>query len=92
MKRNRLKRVALRMLYAHAPVPAAALVAAPVSARADYAGFTDVGASDWYVTDGSLDYALDHGLLKGCSTAFCPSGQVIRADVVSDYVFEARVF
>ena len=51
--RFRLARVAAAISLA-----LAAALCTPATARADYAGFRDVGASDWYVTDGYLDYAL----------------------------------
>ena len=64
------------MLVALALSFVAALAVAPAPARADYAGFADVGTADWYVTDGSLDYALENGLLKGYGTTFGPGGKV----------------
>lgn len=75
--RSRLARVAAAISLA-----LVAALCAPATARADYAGFRDVGASDWYVTDGYLDYALGHELLRGYDDeTFGPSGAVIRGDV-----------
>lgn len=83
MKRNRLMWSTSRVLVALALSFVAALAVAPAPARADYAGFADVGTADWYVTDGSLDYALENGLLKGYGTTFGPGGKVIRGDVAT---------
>lgn len=49
-----------------------------------YRGFTDVSASDWYVTSGLFDYALDHGFVNGYSgtKTFGPYNYATRAQVV----------
>lgn len=48
-----------------------------------YRGFTDVLSSDWYVTGGLFDYALDNGLMNGYAgtTNFGPYDTITRAQV-----------
>lgn len=63
---------------------AVALLATPFTARAYYAGFSDVSASDWYVTGGYLDYVLRAGLMTGYEDGrFGPRDSVARSQVVT---------
>lgn len=42
--------------------------------------FRDVGANDWYVTSGVLEYVFDAGILTGLNeVTFAPSGTLTRA-------------
>ena len=71
-------------LLAALTVALAVLLARPAAARAEYAGFADVGARDWYVTSGDLDYAVSHGLLSGYADGdFGPQDPVSRAQVAT---------
>lgn len=52
------------------------------STTTTYRGFTDVKATDWFVKDGTLDYALDNGLMQGYGNGlFGPYNNVKRGDV-----------
>lgn len=43
-------------------------------------GFSDVGASDWYVTSGILKYVIDNGIMHGYdSSLFGPNDSLTRA-------------
>ena len=66
-------------------VLAAGLVAAaPAPAQAAYIGFPDVPETDWYVTDGYLDYVEDHDLISGYADGtFGPAQPVTRAEAVT---------
>lgn len=45
--------------------------------------FRDVPADAWYFTEGYLDYAVDHGILRTLTNAcFAPSEVMARADIV----------
>lgn len=71
-------------LLAALTVALAVLLARPAAARAEYAGFADVVARDWYVTSGDLDYAVSHGLLSGYADGdFGPQDPVSRAQVAT---------
>lgn len=49
-----------------------------------YRGYSDVCSSDWYVTQGYFDYALDHGIMSGYADGtFGPSDPVSRAQVAT---------
>ena len=49
-----------------------------------YRGFPDVDPDDWYVTSGSLDYAVDHDLFHGYDNGyFGPWDNVTRAQVAA---------
>lgn len=49
-----------------------------------YRGFPDVNPDDWYVTSGSLDYAVDHDLFHGYDNGyFGPWDNVTRAQVAA---------
>lgn len=54
------------------------------SGYSPYRGFTDVLSSDWYVTGGLFDYALDHGFMNGYAgtTLFGPYDTITRGQVV----------
>lgn len=80
---RRPDRFALRRL-ALAGAAVLALLAAPVTAQAKYESYPDVGPSDWYVTDGSLDYVTEHDLISGYETGlFGPADPVSRSQAVT---------
>ena len=73
-----------RVSFLAALALAVALLATPFTARAYYAGFSDVAASDWYVTGGYLDYGLRAGLMTGYEDGrFGPRDSVARSQVVT---------
>ena len=43
----------------------AVVLSAPAPALAAYLGFPDVGGQEWYAQDGTLRYAVEHGLITG---------------------------
>ena len=60
------------------------VLAVPVTTRAEYAGFFDVGRRDWYVTGGYLDYVLENGIMTGKDDgSFAPGEVVSRAQAVT---------
>lgn len=55
-----------------------------VVGAAGYRGFPDVWSSDWYVTEGYLDYALEHEIMSGYADGtFGPADAVSRAQVAT---------
>lgn len=51
---------------------------------AGYLGFPDVWSSDWYVTEGYLDYAIEHEIMSGYADGtFGPADAVSRAQVAT---------
>lgn len=42
--------------------------------------YCDVASTDWYVADGTLDYVVQNGLMKGCNGLFRPSDAITRAE------------
>lgn len=84
MLRDRLSRLIKRRLGAALAALVLALAISPVAVRAEYAGFPDVGESDWYVTSGVLDYALDNGLFTGYDNGtFGPTNPVTRGQAAT---------
>ena len=62
----------------------AVILAAPAPALASYLGFPDVGGWEWYAQDGTLRYAVEHGLITGnASGTFDGGGTVSRAQAVT---------
>lgn len=62
----------------------AVVLAAPAPARAAYLGFPDVGGQEWYAQDGTLRYAVEHGLITGnADGSFGGGGTVSRAQAVT---------
>lgn len=67
-----------------AAVVSGLLLTSPEVALASYAGFPDVGAGDWFVAGGYLDYVEDNGFITGYEDGrFAPSDAVSRAQVVT---------
>ncbi len=42
--------------------------------------FNDVSATDWFVTDGTLDYVVGNGIMQGSDGAFRPYASITRAE------------
>lgn len=62
----------------------AALPAQAVAETRGYRGFSDVAGSEWFVKDGSLDYAVGHGLITGFDDGtFGPGKALTRGEVVT---------
>lgn len=60
------------------------MCASPALARADYLGFPDVSGQEWFVSDGSLSYAIERGLMTGFSDGrFGPADTVTRGQVAT---------
>lgn len=73
----------LAVMLAVALMPSQAAYADEAASRA-YAGFPDVQPTDWYVTSGDLDYAIECGLLSGYGNGlFGPYDTVTRAQAVT---------
>ena len=80
-------RPSTKPLLAHALavlIAVAALLVAPVTARAEYLGFEDVSAEDWAAEQGYIDYVTSEGLMTGLSdTSFGPQEPFSRAQVAT---------
>lgn len=74
----------LRSLLVMAALALTVLVGVPGTALAAYAGFPDVGAGDWYVTAGHLDYVVENQLITGYGDGtFGPSDTVSRGQMAT---------
>ena len=81
--RTSFKIMLLSSLFA-AAAALAVVLSAPAPALAAHLGFPDVGGQEWYVQDGTLRYAVEHGLITGnADGSFGGGGTVSRAQAVT---------